>query len=85
MKPPTKTILCVSVHREDDNPEFGESVTKIAVQDEAAGGFLHLSQCRDDDKGGLIFDLDELEYVATIGRELIEQYEANDPDAQPQS
>jgi hypothetical protein len=55
---PTKYNL----YREGDNPIFGDSVTEIGIEDEAAGGFLIIRQHESDfGPGGILrFDLEEL-------------------------
>lgn len=39
-----KTILKVAIHRENENPVFGEGNTFVSVEDEAAGPFLVIEQ-----------------------------------------
>lgn len=60
MKPMQCTVTSISCHRKDDNPIFGESTTKVSLDDEAAGLFLLVSQ----DGVELRFDFDEFDAVA---------------------
>lgn len=39
-----KTILKVAIHRENENPVFGEGNTFVSVEDEAAGPFIIIEQ-----------------------------------------
>lgn len=39
---------------------FHESATRIEIEDEAAGPFLRVTQCRDDDKKGITLDVEQL-------------------------
>jgi hypothetical protein len=66
-----RTIIEVAVHYKQINPIFGEGVTHVRIDDEAAGGFIVLKQ---DDKE-LRFDLEELEEVIIAARELLAQYD----------
>ena len=60
MKTPMKhCILSLSVYRQGDNPVFGETVTKVSLDDEAAGLFFILEQ----EVGKLRFDFDEFKEV----------------------
>ena len=52
----TSTISTV-VHMDDRNPIFGEGVTTITIDDEAAGGFIVLTQ----DDQTIKLDLDKFE------------------------
>lgn len=52
-------ILSLSVYRQGDNPVFGETVTKVILDDEAAGLFFILEQ----EDGKLRFDFDEFKEV----------------------
>lgn len=63
-----KTVTEITVHLKADNPIFGESVTKVALEDEAGGFFIILSQ---NEKNELRFDLEELDLVVDAARELI--------------
>lgn len=59
-----KTILCISVHREDDSPVFGESATHVILEDEAAGYFIKLKQYTDNPEPETIkLDFDEIDDI----------------------
>lgn len=66
------TPLSVSVHYEHLNAFFGEGVTVVSVDDEAAGEFVTLTQ----DDHTLRFDLEELEEVLKAARSLMKSAEA---------
>ncbi len=56
-------ISTVNMYREPDNPFFGESVTEISLDDEAAGTFIRLRQHYGDREHTLSFDLDEIDML----------------------
>lgn len=58
-QPMKQCIMSLSVYRQGDNPVFGETVTKVTLDDEAAGMFFTLEQ----EAGALRFDFDEFEEV----------------------
>ena len=64
------TPLQISVHYPNQNPVFGEGATIVALDDEAAGPFITLSQ---DDKT-LKFDVEELEVVLSVAQSLLKTY-----------
>lgn len=69
------TILSVSVHRDTENPIFGEGATHVSIEDEAGGGFITLKQSNDSAEMGLLrLDLDELDAIQAAARMLIDQY-----------
>lgn len=58
------TVISLSVHAENENPTYGESVTTISLEDEGGGPFLLLTQTPGDGERALRFDLDEFRAVA---------------------
>ena len=69
------TILKVSIHTEDMNPVFGETVTHVSVDDEAGGPFIVLSQCNDYIKDGEVrVNIEELEQIYLTSKMLIGQF-----------
>lgn len=46
--------------RPKDAPMFDERAIEIRLEDEAAGPFLRVTQCRDDDKKGITLDVEHL-------------------------
>ena len=58
-QPMKHCILSLSVYRQGDNPVFGETATKVSLDDEAAGLFFLMEQ----EAGTLRFDFDEFEEV----------------------
>lgn len=71
-----KTIISVSVHDENDNPVFGESVTIVSIKDEAGGPFIKVKQCNDySELGSVTFnDVEELKMVCDVAEELLKQF-----------
>jgi len=66
------TVISMSVHRADKNPIFGEGVTHVSLQDDAAGPFIELRQCDDRSEMGMIkLDMEELEAVTAAARLLM--------------
>lgn len=71
------TIISVSVHNEHQNAIFGEGVTHVILEDEAAGGFIQLKQCDDNSEvGSLRLDIDELDAIHDAAHMLLKQYKA---------
>lgn len=71
------TPIAVSVHGDTDSPIYGESAVHVLIDDETAGPFITLRQVGNDDpKPGMVgMDIEQLEIVTRVARELI--------DAQP--
>ena len=70
-----KTILKVAIHPKDANPVFGVGVTHVSIEDEAAGGFILLTQHNERPEGVLAFDIEELEEIWLVAKEMMEAYE----------
>ena len=69
------TILKIAIHTEDMNPVFGETVTHVGIEDDAAGPFIVLSQCHDESKEGEVrVDFEELEQIYLASKVLIDQF-----------
>lgn len=70
------TPLCVAVHRERENPVFGEGTTHVQLEDEGGGPFVVLRQFGDHEKEGeLRFDIDELRVVAREAARMVRRIE----------
>ena len=68
------TILRVAVHREEENPVFGEGNTYVSVDDEAAGPFLVLEQDNElPTPGAMRLDYEEFLAVAEAAKILMHQ------------
>ena len=68
------TPIAVSVHRDEDNPVFGEGATHVSIDDDAGGPFIVLEQQADALAiGKLRFDIEELEAVTKAARALFDQ------------
>lgn len=69
------TTLCVSVHGEEENPVFGEYVTKISIDDESGGPFIRIEQDNNTDMKGVAFDsIEEMEMVWKAATGLMDQF-----------
>lgn len=68
------TTLKVSLHRPSDNPIFGDDVTHMSIEDEAAGPFFVLSQSTPVQFNEVRLSLDEIEKIAEVAREMMKQY-----------
>ena len=64
-----RTITEISIHASGDNPVFGDSVTKVRLEDEAGGAFLVVSQ----EERELRLDYDELVEIMDAAKALLEQ------------
>jgi hypothetical protein len=64
----------VVIHRETENPVFGEGNTYVSVDDEAGGPFLLIEQKDDDTKNGTVrIDYEEFLKVAEAAKMLMHQ------------
>ena len=70
-----KTALKVAVHLPNDNPVFGISTTHVEVADEAGGGYLILTQFPDEGTAAIKVDIEELEEITKVARQLIANYQ----------
>lgn len=69
------TPLKYAVGMKGENPVFGEGVTRVEVDDEAAGPFIVLSQCSDEyGEQKIRVNLDELKVVLGVAVRLINRY-----------
>ena len=71
------TILKIAVHRESENPVFGEGNTYVSVDDEAGGPFLTIEQDSDDSgsvgTSTISIDYEEFLAVAEAAKMLMHQ------------
>ena len=68
------TIMSVAIHKPDQNPDHGEGVNHLTLEDEGAGFFFVLSQpVPYSPREGIALDPDELEAIAAAGRMLMDQ------------
>jgi hypothetical protein len=65
----------INIYHDSDHPVFGENITEVSIEDEAAGAFVVLEQAGDKDRGKLKFDLEELELVLKVAREMVKAAE----------
>lgn len=69
-----QTILQVSIHREGNNPFFGEGNTYVSIDDEAGGPFVVIEQHEDVMKEGVVrLDYQEFLQVAKAAEMLMHQ------------
>jgi hypothetical protein len=68
------TIIRISIHPENVNPVYGEGVTHVHIQDEAAGPFLTLSQVGEEKFECVRIDMEELEMITAEAKKLIGQF-----------
>lgn len=73
-KPLRITPIKFAIHRQGDNPIFGEQVITIALEDEAGGPFF-VVESNQESGDGLRIDDDELELLVKAGRKLKEEFE----------
>jgi hypothetical protein len=68
------TILKVAIHREEENPVFGEGNTYVRIEDEAGGPFIIIEQ--DDsynEEKNIRVDYEELLVIAEAAKMLMQQ------------
>ena len=71
------TPITVSVHSVTENPIFGEGVTKISLEDDAAGPYIVLTQNdyeHEELTGKIRLDDDEIEVVMKAAKDLLKAY-----------
>jgi len=51
----------VNLYKEGDHPIFGESVTRVTIDDQTGGPYFVLKQSQDDFEGELRLDFSEVE------------------------
>ena len=59
---------------DDRNPVFGEGIVTITVDDDAAGGYIVLTQ----EEQTIKLDLEELQLIAKTARKLLAQYKKHE-------
>jgi hypothetical protein len=57
------TVSEIKVHKENENPIFGESVTSIKLDDEGGGMFVKIIQDNGTQMNEIRFDFNEIEYI----------------------
>lgn len=62
------TITTISIHPKNVNPVYGENVTHLCIQDEAAGPFITLSQVGEEKFDCIRIDMEELELITAHAR-----------------
>jgi hypothetical protein len=68
------TILKVAVHREEENPVFGEGNTFVSIEDEAGGPFIIIEQDSSyNEEKNIRVDYEELLAVAEAAKMLMHQ------------
>ena len=65
------TITQVTVHKADESAVFGESATRIKLEDEGAGGYLVIEQ----DESSIRLDPEELDLIIAEAKKLMAQFE----------
>jgi hypothetical protein len=68
------SVISTVVHMDDRNPIFGEGIVTITVDDDAAGGYIVLTQ----DEQTIKVDPDELQLIAKTARKLLAQYKKHE-------
>ena len=72
------TITQITIHRDDSNPVFGSDLTRVTLDDNAAGPYLIVHQPDVSEPGTLRIELDELEQVLKAARRLMRQQAVKD-------
>lgn len=70
MADPIATITAVVIHPPEANPCYGEDVIELRLVDESGGSFFELRQ---DDRGPIRCDLQDLELLLEQARRLLDQ------------
>ena len=67
-----------SVFPDNSNPIFGEGTTHVEIDDEAAGGFIVLTQFPDEGEQKIRLDIAELEKIIEIAKNMMAEYEKHE-------
>lgn len=71
-----KTVpIAYSIYKEGDNPVFGNSVTEVKIEDDAAGVYLTISQCNDDHEGSIKLEFDEAAQLCSLIMQLRQEWD----------
>jgi len=70
-------VLKIAIHADDSNPVFGDNTYHVEIIDQAAGGYIRISEALGNEENGVDLDLEHLELITEEARKLIEQYEKN--------
>lgn len=57
------TVTEITVHKEDENPIYGEIATHVKLDDEGGGPFIRLIQHSDTQTNEIRLDFNEIEYI----------------------
>ena len=64
------TMTQVTIHKADESAVFGESATRIKLEDEGAGGYLVIEQ----DDVSISLDPEELDLIIAEAKKLMAQF-----------
>ena len=71
-----KTVpVAYSIYKDGDNPVFGNSVTKVEIEDDAAGPYITISQCNDDHEGSIKLEFDEAANLCSLIMQLRQEWD----------
>jgi hypothetical protein len=70
----TTSIISTVVHLDDRNPIFGDDIITITIDDEAAGGFIVLTQNEQTIK----IDPDELQLITKTAMKMLANYKKHE-------
>jgi hypothetical protein len=76
------TVTEIAVHKETENPIFGELVTHVKLDDEAGGMFIKLVQSTDAGYNEIRLDFNEIEYILKA-IEMLKVGDTDDSDKSP--
>lgn len=68
------SIISTVVHMDDRNPVFGEDIITVTVDDDAAGGYIVLTQ----NEQSIKIDPDELQLIAKTAMKMLAQYKKHE-------
>jgi hypothetical protein len=68
------SVVSTVVHLDDRNPIFGDDITTITIDDDAAGGYIVLTQ----NEQSIKIDPDELQLIAKTAMKMLAKYKKNE-------
>lgn len=63
---PVRYNIC----KDDDNPIFGNSVLTVSIEDEAAGPYIEVLQCSEENHGKILIEMDQVDELVNLLQKL---------------
>lgn len=64
-----------NIYEENDNPVFGNSVLSVSIEDDAAGPYIEIEQCREENNGKVLVEMDQIDALVNLLHKLKSKWE----------